>query len=91
MYQMNHRELTQTLRDLTDMVELLASRPLLTIADLAQRYRCDTHTITRWHRLGLLPSPKRIRRTPYWSPQTIIRWELGTVRGRKAAAKGGVQ
>lgn len=86
---MSSKEISQALADVSAMVELLARRPLLTISDLAVRYRVDCHTITRWHRAGHLPAPKRIRRNLYWSAMTITEWEMRTVKGRKAAAKGG--
>jgi predicted DNA-binding transcriptional regulator AlpA len=59
------------------LMELLASRPLLTRKDLAQRYGITLRAIDLRHSSGRLPPAVYLQgcRQPLWRPVEIIQWE----------------
>jgi len=68
--------------NLLTLVEILASRPVLTRKDLARRYGRDLRTIDRWKLDGTLPAPVWFH-GPLWGPRDIAQAEID---GKLAAA-----
>lgn len=72
-------------RTLLALVEIVTRKPMLTIQDLAARYRVDEHTIIRWHKAGRLPKPIKLpgSRIPLWRPCDVNQFEHdGILRGQ---------
>ena len=62
---------------LAELLEVIASKPLITRKDLALRYSVTLITVDNWRRTGKLPRPVYLPgcRFPFWRPCDLQRFE----------------